>query len=117
MLKHKMGIYRTNSRFERPKYFRFVPLTDLAHALAVSDFSVVHGVGSEDVKQRLLLDPISFSEHDVITVGSIHVQIDLTNVVRVLARAKPHRLVNAVLLLVSGKKRIQRASVLIRFQF
>ena len=73
--------------------------TYLTHALAVSDFGIVHGVGSENVKERLLLDPISFAEHDVIAISPIHVEVDLTHVVRVLARSKAHRLVNAILLL------------------
>ena len=51
------------------------------------------------MEEGLLLDPISLAEHDVIAIGSIHVQVDLTHVVRVLARSKAHRLVNAVLFL------------------
>ena len=74
-------------------------LTNLTHALAVADFGVVHGVGSEHVEKRLLLDPISFAEHDVIAISPIHVEVDLTHVVRVKARSKTHRLVNAILLL------------------
>ncbi len=47
--------------------------SDLGHALAVAHLRVVHGVGGQDVEQSSLATVVTFSEHDVISICSIHV--------------------------------------------
>lgn len=46
---------------------------DLTHTLAVSNLRVVHRIGCQHVEQRLLLDVVSFAEHDVVSVGPVDV--------------------------------------------
>ena len=75
----------------------------LGHALAVADLymlenvirsvegkykyhlSIVNAVRHQDIKELLLLDVISFPEHLVVSVGSVHVEINLPHLLTVRA--------------------------------
>ena len=51
----------------------------LGHALAVAHLRVVHAVGGEHMEELLLLGVVSLPEHDVVPVGSVHVEINLSD--------------------------------------
>ena len=50
---------------------------DLGHPLAVAQLRVVHGIRGQNVEKRTLTLIVAFTEHDVITVGAIDIQINL----------------------------------------
>ena len=41
--------------------------------MAVTDFSVVHGVSSEDVEEGLLAAVVALPEHHVVAIGPVDV--------------------------------------------
>ena len=55
----------------------------LGHALAVAHLGVVHAVGYQDMEELLLLGVVSLPEHDVVPVGSVHIQVNLTDLLAV----------------------------------
>ena len=88
-----------NQHRQGPKCIFFVHVHQkqrryLRHSLAIPDFSVVHGIRSEYVKQGLLLKTISFPEHDVVSIRSIHIQVDLPDIRRPAPRDFTHFLEN-----------------------
>ena len=38
-----------------------------------TNFGIINGIGAEDVEQGLLLETITFPEHQVITIGSVDI--------------------------------------------
>ena len=61
----------------------------LGHALAVAHLRVEHAVGGQDMEELLLLGVVSLPEHDVVSVGSVHIQIDLSDLLAVLPAQLP----------------------------
>ena len=55
----------------------------LGHALAVAHLRVVHAVGRQHMEELLLLGVVSLPEHDVVPVGSVHIQVNLTDLLAV----------------------------------
>ena len=49
----------------------------LGHALAVAHLRVEHAVGGQDMEELLLLGVVSLPEHDVVSVCSVHIKINL----------------------------------------
>ena len=46
---------------------------------------VINTVGSEHMKEISLLDVVSFPEHDMISVGPVHIQVNLSHFLAVLS--------------------------------
>ena len=55
----------------------------LGHALAVAHLRVVHAVGRQHMEELLLLGVVSLPKHDVVPVGSVHIQVNLTDLLAV----------------------------------
>ena len=52
----------------------------LWHALAVANLTVIHAVGSQHVEQVLLPAVVPLSEHYMVSVGAVYIQIYLSDV-------------------------------------
>lgn len=64
----------------------------LTHTLAVADLKIVDTVRTQNIEQFLLLRVVPLSEHDVVSVRAVHVQVDLTDIRRPAPRQLTHLL-------------------------
>ena len=52
----------------------------MGHALTIAHFGVVHRVGCQHVEEGLLSAVVPLTEHFIVAVGPVHVEVDLSNV-------------------------------------